>query len=492
MKNQTLFTVLKYIIVIVFCNTVCCSFFDCYSAFCYSASNVIYAQDVEVDDGNEIADPSNSGDLQPEDPTLVTVLPMPLVDGSVDFGVILGAFADEIGWDGLAVKEKINFKIKVKGSRGELYLSILEAATKNIISFEVEPEYLLMKIDKYRLRREEKAIRSYMREFFENWFPAAANAAQATFGVKIHTADGQINKLDDLIAHRSKNKLWPVNGEVIFLVHGLDEPGKLWRSALPELLKAGYVVCEFEYPNDQPVTDSSIFMAKQLKTLKSQGIKTVHVISHSMGGLVARELLTSPDLYGGKGSGHIEYPDIVQLIMVGTPNHGSKLARLRLATEIREQFERALSGDGLLLGGIFDGAGEAKVDLLPDSEFLARLNARPCPPDVEMTIIAGIASPITDSELQNTHQLIKSHVPEAMKDSLDEASTAFGELVAGVGDGCVSLESSKLECVKDHIVVDGNHLSMIRNFITKSTRVPPAVPIIMDRLARNIKKHAEQ
>jgi len=51
----------------------------------------------------------------------------------------------------------------------------------------------------------------------------------------------------------------------------------------------------------------------------------------------------------------------------------------------------------------------------------------------------------------------------------------------GLGDGLVTVESSRLEGVP-HLTVEGTHLSMIRNITAGSTRIPPAVPVILEYL----------
>jgi hypothetical protein len=53
----------------------------------------------------------------------------------------------------------------------------------------------------------------------------------------------------------------------------------------------------------------------------------------------------------------------------------------------------------------------------------------------------------------------------------------------GLGDGLVTVESTRLEGVP-HRTVDGTHLSMIRNITSDSRRIPPAVPIVVDQLRR--------
>ena len=81
------------------------------------------------------------------------------------------------------------------------------------------------------------------------------------------------------------------------------------------------------YPNDQPIKASAVFFNQQLRQLKHQGIADVIVIAHSMGGLVSREVLTHPDTLCRDNECHRSH--VLKLIMVGTPNHGSELARFR-------------------------------------------------------------------------------------------------------------------------------------------------------------------
>jgi hypothetical protein len=68
-------------------------------------------------------------------------------------------------------------------------------------------------------------------------------------------------------------------------------------------------------------------------------------------------------------------------------------------------------------------------------------------------------------------------------ESLDELEAGLVSLTREVGDGLVSVESTRLEGVEQR-TVEGTHLTMIRNLTEDSDRVPPAVPIIVDRLKR--------
>lgn len=268
----------------------------------------------------------------------------------------------------------------------------------------------------------------------------------------------------------------------VLLVHGLDEPGKLWVNLVPALAADGATCLAFSYPNDQPIRDSAAFLLVSLQELRQRGVVRASVVAHSMGGLVTREVLTSPLLGfpGWVGNGTV--PRIECLIMVGTPNHGSQLAGLRGFAEIREQWVRLLRGEGDLLGGLTDGCGEAGRDLRPDSVFLRELNARPFPEDVRATIIAGSASPVTRDKLAAQFEEWVRRAPPGSRAWVENVYRQLTAVSDGIGDGIVSLDSTRLEGIRDHVTVQANHISMIRNVLPDDSRLPPAIPIIRDRL----------
>ena len=229
----------------------------------------------------------------------------------------------------------------------------------------------------------------------------------------------------------------------------------------------------FVYPNDQPITDSADLFAGHLAKLPTTGIKSMSLVAHSMGGLVSREVLTNTKYTG--------YPQANRLITVGTPHHGSPLAHFQFVGEIRDQIVRAFSGDGLLFGAVFDGAGEAKIDLLPNSEFLTTLNARPNPQGLTITCIIGNASPVDMNEVRDFETKCADLLNGGQNDQ--KFSKAIEQLTNGIGDGCVSMASAHLEGVSDEVVVQANHRSMLRTIpVISTTKQPPSIPIILDRL----------
>lgn len=322
---------------------------------------------------------------------------------------------------------------------------------------------------------EEKALRIQLREKVKEKFPDRSAAFLKTFGLYSFATSEAI----------SKNTVTSDAG--IVLVHGLDDPGKVWRSLAPELLEKGHQVWLMNYPNDQPVGESADLLFKEFEKIKSFGVHQVSIVAHSMGGLVSREMLTRPSLNYHLVMQKGQVPRVDMLIMVGTPNHGSQMARFRMFSEVRDHFARLTKGEADWLGMVLDGAGEAKIDLLPGSRFLAELNARPHPQNVDQFVIAGILSPRQASDISQWKEDIEAKLPEYRQAQVDALGKHMIDMAHGLGDGLVTVESTRLDGVP-HRTVAGTHLSMIRNITAGSRRIPPAVPIVVDQLRTTNKK----
>jgi pimeloyl-ACP methyl ester carboxylesterase len=258
----------------------------------------------------------------------------------------------------------------------------------------------------------------------------------------------------------------------VVLVHGLDEPGTIWLKLIPALRSDGLQVKEFRYPNDQGIRPTVRMFAEELTRLRGSGVERIDLVAHSMGGLVCRELLTAPDI------DRSALPAVRSVIMVATPNHGSDLARFHLAAEAREQVVRLFTGESHWRAAWTDGHGEASQDLMPDSKFLRELNARPLPGNVAMSIIAGDSSPIHASGVAKATGWMRGHLHFGDA-ALADWQHAFDALSNGLGDGAVSVESTKIDGVSDHIVLHANHIALLEG----SRSAPgPAVAAIRERL----------
>jgi pimeloyl-ACP methyl ester carboxylesterase len=318
---------------------------------------------------------------------------------------------------------------------------------------------------------QEKELRRQLRETVKEKFPEQTSKFFQTFGLFYFEADRE--------APGGAN----LNRKSVVLIHGLDDPGEVWQILAPELVKEDFNVWLMQYPNDQPIVESAQLFFQELKGLKQLGIDRISIVAHSMGGLVSREMLTSPEIAYNTSAKNRLVPEVGALIMVGTPNHGSQLARFRVFTEMRDHLVRLKKGEANWLGVILDGAGEAKIDLLPGSRFLTELNGRPHPEGTDMFIIAGITSPWNENDINRWVNNVRKKVSADQQEWVDDLGENMISMTHGLGDGLVTVESTRLEGVP-HRTVDGTHMSMIRNVTKGSHRIPPAVPIIVDRLKR--------
>ncbi|MGB3223352.1 MAG: alpha/beta fold hydrolase [Desulforhopalus sp.] len=315
----------------------------------------------------------------------------------------------------------------------------------------------------------EKNLRINLRESAQQQFPVAFEITKASYGIQPYS--GSLFRNEDA-----------GNGKNVILVHGLDDPGIIWRNLAPALAESGYRVWIMSYPNDQPIRDSAVFFGKQMELFATEhGVNPVAVICHSMGGLVAREMLTNPDIGYETGSNAGSVPALTHLIMVGTPNHGSIFSRFRLFSEIRDQLVSAGNDEYHWLRSVFDGMGEAGIDLYPGSDFLQKLNDRP-PPDVDnILIIAGLMSPLDQQDIEKSIEEIIRSFPESVRAAFIQMQPLMEQMIYDIGDGLVSLDSARMAGIPLR-QVQGSHVSIIRNLIKNSDRIPPAIPVILQEL----------
>ena len=366
--------------------------------------------------------------------------------------------------------EDLGWSIDVSTTLGRLQMKVFDRIAPDAITTRIEPDGVIVRIDREALASQVEAVFNRMQQWVDE---AKAVPADTRFGITIVTRDDPRAPLEVLPAGVSR---------VVVIIHGLDDPGWLWRDLTPALLDDGHVVLRFEYPNDQAVADSTDLLAMEFALLRQRGVQQADIVAHSMGGLVARDLLTRKAYYHGDGTGGDRFPAVGRLVMIGTPNHGSSMARLRGVTEVGELISRWISGQGRWLDTLADGAGEAGRDLLPESVFLRRLNARPHPDGITYTIVAGRVSPVSRDEVQRMLDRLQRLAGDDSPVGLSGVSRALQAMVNGLGDGIVSINSARLEGVTDIVTVEADHIGLIAN-VLPSDRTPPAIPIVLDRLA---------
>lgn len=419
-------------------------------------------------------------------------LTIPLDRGRVQVGDIARQVADHLNIENFLPLDDIEWSIDMQSIAGRLQITALERLTGGALDFDIHSDRLDVRVDPPRLEKLLGQAGAKTQRWLAGLAKYEPGRDMSRFGLTFITAD-DARAQPSALTDDQKQRL-------VVLVHGLDDPGMMWADFIPALHAAGFTVGRFDYPNDGPISESADLLAGNLRRLRAAGVERIDIIAHSMGGLVVRDMLTRPTYYGGDGSGAKaggEYPAIDRFIMCGTPNHGANLARLRGLTELREHLLTALAGrQSLRELAATDGSGEAGIDLLPNSEFLRRLNARPLPSHTQCTIIAGRLAPLQGSRMQwlvararklaaseNAPQWLRkgaaSHTAEFLERETDQA-------INSLGDGCVSIESAQIKGVSDVVIVRASHLGMIIQLRgdADSKNQPPAIPIAIERLIR--------
>src|SRR5262249_39105683 len=140
---------------------------------------------------------------------------------------------------------------------------------------------------------------------------------------------------------------------------------------------AGYPTGALRYSSDQSISDSAALLSQELRRLAhEQPDRKITLLTHSMGGLVARGAIENAALDPG---------NVSQLIMIAPPTHGTSCAYLSLPAELlgHTSSGRDHSLAHLVLTGIENSLSEARNDLKPDSAYLECLNRRSRNPRVQ-------------------------------------------------------------------------------------------------------------
>ncbi len=120
-------------------------------------------------------------------------------------------------------------------------------------------------------------------------------------------------------------------GKILLLVHGLCLSDLQWKRKLHDhgealALELGYTPLYLSYNTGLHVSENGRLLAGLLEMLIEQWpvpVEELAIISHSMGGLVARSAH-----YYGDAAGHHWPAYLRRIIFLGTPHHGATLERL--------------------------------------------------------------------------------------------------------------------------------------------------------------------
>ena len=269
----------------------------------------------------------------------------------------------------------------------------------------------------------------------------------------------------------------------VVLVHGINSTSGSFRHLAPALEAHGFGVVTYDYPSDRDLDESARAFAESWLAFRRDRNeeRSWSILTHSMGALLARAYVEGPS-YGD---------DVSHLLLIGPPNRGAAVAKgqtlLQLARGVRAASDpgRRANQEAALA----EGLGESAEDLVPGSRFLHALNARPRREGVEYHILAGRSGFLSaeDRRLVEGRLALASRAGGLLggltRLAVGDASGMLDEMTDGTGDGCVSVASTFLDGVEDRVVIDANHVALIRGPLLYPEPGPIAcLPFVLERL----------
>jgi pimeloyl-ACP methyl ester carboxylesterase len=194
----------------------------------------------------------------------------------------------------------------------------------------------------------------------------------------------------------------------VVLLHGLGRTYRSMHSIEHALRNTGYATISVDYPSQSKPIEALAMQAvpEGLVHCRKQGAKTIHFVTHSMGGLVLRYYLSTQRV-----------PELGRTVMLSPPNQGSEIADTLVGTAMYDRVNGPAGGQ-LVTG--------------PDG-IAARLG----PVDFPLGIITGNEQTVFDS-------VLATQIP-------------------GANDGKVSVERAKVEGMSDFLVLPVTHTFIVNN-----------------------------
>jgi pimeloyl-ACP methyl ester carboxylesterase len=270
-------------------------------------------------------------------------------------------------------------------------------------------------------------------------------------------AVGKRSAKENLGLHFSSRN--PPQKRLVVMIHGFGSQPRVFALLQSHLSDAGHSTATFGYRSREGAEPSAAKFAEALLEVHQRYPDCdVTVISHSMGGVVARSVLEDPK----RAIGFVD-----QLIMITPPNHGSDLTRPALVGPafLVGKVEVDPGRIGEIAGGIAEQVNVSIRDLRPNSDFLTKLNSRPRNPNIRYSILLGddgVVDPVLLSlARENLAGRRQGRAVALLIDQIDRLETQLGdELLAGRGDGVVSLRSGHLDDVDDVIILPMRHTEL--------------------------------
>lgn len=198
--------------------------------------------------------------------------------------------------------------------------------------------------------------------------------------------------------------------DLVVLIHGLGRSSIVFWRMKPYLQRAGFDVATYNYPSTKHGVAALTKMLVGDLERWTDGGRKVHMVGHSMGGILIRGALLQPPPF-----------ELGRIVMIGSPNKGAG---------VLSHF-----GHRPLTSWYF---GPAARDLVIGSEYLATLGV----PKAEIGVIAGTTRWHLLNPIAYVNSFLAPDVPN---------------------DGTVEVENTYLEGMTDFIALPANHTIMCQH-----------------------------
>ena len=195
---------------------------------------------------------------------------------------------------------------------------------------------------------------------------------------------------------------------LVVLLHGLARSDSSFKKMEKSLQEEGYKTCNVSYPSTKYPIEELVadFVLPEINKCLKEGVKTISFVTHSMGGILVRYIATQ----------NIDFK-IGRTVMLSPPNKGSEV-----------------------------------VDALGGLWLFKAINGP-----------AGLQLSTSNESLPNS--LGKANFDLGIITGNQSINLILSSIIEGVDDGKVSVESAKLEGMKDFLVVEATHPFIMKNKI---------------------------
>jgi pimeloyl-ACP methyl ester carboxylesterase len=383
--------------------------------------------------------------------------------GQVDATRLVASWAEKLGLELGPLGEPV--RLPVQGLAGALSRTLLAETLGPDFAIEVGPRELVVSLDPAAMTPERlPALRARVRELAEK--VRDGSASRARYGMTAFAS------------YRPNDPSRPT----VCLVHGINSSAGGFVHMIGPLEQAGLGVVAYEFPFNQDLDATAPAFGRDWAAFRKDAGETRPwaILAHSMGALIARHYVEGPGYVG----------DVSDLVLIAPPNRGSAVAKAQSLLQLIQGAQGVKGRKAGTLAHLSDGLGAAADDLSPGSAFLKAINARPRREGVRYHILAGDAGFLSSSARARLDaQLGVAARSGGLLGGLTrlaagDVSAQLDELTDGLGDGCVSVASTRLAGVADHETIHANHVELIRGPLLYPDPGPVAcMPFVLKRLA---------